>query len=294
MKITITGSLGNIRKPLAAKLLAQNHSVTIISSNAEKITEIESLGAKAAIGSVDDAAFLTAAFENSDAVFLMIPSNFAAPDSRKHYKKIGGSYAQAVTQSGVKRIVHLSSWGAHLENGTGFIAGSHDVELILNELPDVSVTHLRPGSFYNNLYAFMDMIKHAGIIGSNYGGEDRIVMAAPIDIATAALEELITISGEKVRYIASDDITANDTARILGTAIGIPDLKWITFTDEQTLESLKQAGLPPHAAEMLVELGNSIHNGKLREEYDLNKPEKMGEISMVDFAKEFAFVYNQK
>ncbi len=36
MKIVITGSLGNIGKPLAEKLFAHGHSVTVISSNPEK------------------------------------------------------------------------------------------------------------------------------------------------------------------------------------------------------------------------------------------------------------------
>ena len=33
MKITLTGSLGNVSKPLAKKLINNGHQVTIISSN---------------------------------------------------------------------------------------------------------------------------------------------------------------------------------------------------------------------------------------------------------------------
>ena len=57
MKITVTGSLGNISKLLAQELIAHGHDVTIISSKADKQAEIEALGAKAAIGSVTDAEF---------------------------------------------------------------------------------------------------------------------------------------------------------------------------------------------------------------------------------------------
>jgi uncharacterized protein YbjT (DUF2867 family) len=52
MKITITGSLGNISKPLTQELVEKGHSVTVISSNPEKQKEIEALGAAAAIGSL--------------------------------------------------------------------------------------------------------------------------------------------------------------------------------------------------------------------------------------------------
>ena len=62
MKITLTGSLGNISKPLAKQLIDAGHQVTIVSSNQDKIADIETLGATAAIGSVADVDFLTKAF----------------------------------------------------------------------------------------------------------------------------------------------------------------------------------------------------------------------------------------
>lgn len=187
-----TSHFGHISRPLAEQLLEQGHEIIVISSNADKQKEIETLGAKAAIGSVLDGGFLQIAFRGADAVYCMIPPNFAAPDSRAYYQSIGRSYADAIQAAGVKRVVHLSSWGAHLPEGTGFITGSHDVEQILNELQGVKVTHLRPGSFYYNLYNFINMIKNTGFIGSNYGGEDKVMIAAPADIADAAAEELTT------------------------------------------------------------------------------------------------------
>lgn len=49
MDIVITGSLGHISKALTQQLVQEGHSVTVISSKAERISEIETLGAKAAI-----------------------------------------------------------------------------------------------------------------------------------------------------------------------------------------------------------------------------------------------------
>jgi len=59
-------------------LIAKGHKVTIISHNADKQLQIEALGAKAAIGSVEDAAFLKIAFEGADAAYCMSPPNFTA------------------------------------------------------------------------------------------------------------------------------------------------------------------------------------------------------------------------
>jgi uncharacterized protein YbjT (DUF2867 family) len=52
MKITVTGSLGNISKRLTEQLVKQGHKVTVISHNQDKAAAIAALGAKAAIGSI--------------------------------------------------------------------------------------------------------------------------------------------------------------------------------------------------------------------------------------------------
>ncbi|XZF12998.1 NmrA family NAD(P)-binding protein [Chitinophagaceae bacterium MMS25-I14] len=292
MKVIVTGSLGHIGLPLTKELVQKGHAVTVVSSSAEKRKDIEALGAAAAVGSVEDADFLKSAFAGADAVYAMIPPDYTAPDPVARYRKIGQNYAAAAQHSGIKHIVHLSSYGAHLSHGTGFILGSHYVEGILNELQGMAVTHLRAGYFYYNLYHFTDMIKEAGFIGSNYGGEDRIAMVAPEDIASAAAEEITTPSySRKVRYIASDDRTANEIAGILGAAIGKPDLKWITFTDEQVKDSLMKNGMPASVAANFVELGASLHSGALREDYDLHRPDVMGKIKLEDFAREFAAAF---
>ena len=64
MKIVLTGSIGHISKPLAVDLIAKGHSVTVITSKTDRQTEIEAIGAKAAIGSIDDAEFISSTFTN--------------------------------------------------------------------------------------------------------------------------------------------------------------------------------------------------------------------------------------
>ena len=293
MKIIVTGSLGNTGKPLAAQLIANGHAVTVISSNAQRQGDIEAMGATAAIGSLQDAEFLASAFAGADAVYAIVPPNFDTLDSRAHYRDIGNSYAQAVEQSGVKRVVHLSSWGADLAQGTGYIVGSHDVEGILNDLPaDVAVTHLRAGFIYYNLYHFTDTIKNAGFIASNYGGDDVIVLVAPRDIAAVAAEELQrTATGKNARYVASDERTADEVARVLGAAIGKPDLKWVTLSDEEMRQNMAQHGVPPQVIKGIVEINSAIHSGIMREGYLQHKPSEIGKVKLEDFAEEFAATY---
>ncbi len=71
MKITITGSLGNISKPMTKALVQKGHSVTVISRKAERQKDIEAIGAKAAIGTMEDAEFLASTFKGEDVVYVM-------------------------------------------------------------------------------------------------------------------------------------------------------------------------------------------------------------------------------
>ncbi|HEK20577.1 NmrA family NAD(P)-binding protein [Mucilaginibacter sp.] len=293
MKIVVTGSLGNISKPLTQTLLQKGYEVIVISSSADKKVDIEALGAIAAIGSLQDTDFLTATFRGADVVYAMIPPNFAAADPLAHYDAIGNSYAQAIEKSGIKRVVNLSSWGAHLAEGTGMIVGSHRVEEILNKLTGVDITYIRPGSFYYNLLHNIDMIKTAGFIGTNFGGDDKLVMVSPEDIATAIVEEIEQPStGNKVRYVASDERSCNEIASVLGAAIGKPDLKWLLFTDEQVKAAMEENHVPAIFADKLVELNAAIHSGLMREDYDLHPPAVMGKVKLEDYAQEFAAAFN--
>lgn len=301
MKITITGSLGNISKPLAQVLVQKGHQVIVITSDAEKQKTIEALGAKSAIGSVEDVAFLTKTFSGSDAVYCMIPrANYFDPnlDLDAFTDKIGNSYAEAIQQSGVKRVVFLSSIGAHLKENSGIIQRYYEIESVLNKLSDVSITFMRPTSFFYNLLAYIPMIKNAGIIAANYGADKMIPWVSPNDIAQAIAEELVTPLDEKnknrkIRYVSSEELTGHETAQILGNAIGKPDLKWVLTTDQETLDGLVNVGMQSKIAEGLVEMYAGLYSGLLGEDYERNRPAVMGKTKLAEYAKEFAAIYNQ-
>jgi uncharacterized protein YbjT (DUF2867 family) len=295
MKIVVTGSLGNVSRPLALALVQNGHQVTVITHHGERQKDIAALGARAAIGSVDNIDFLATVFKDADAVYTMIPPNYSAPDPLAYYRTIGNCLATAIRDSGVRRIVHLSSWGAHLAKGTGIIVGSYEVEKIFETLADVDICFLRPCSFYNNLYRYTDMIKGVGFIGTNYGGEDKIVLVSPLDIAAAAAEEIeASHTGKSVRYVASDERSCREIAKVLGTAIGQPDLQWLAFTDEQTQSMMEKNGVSASMAAQRVELNSSIRTGLIREDYDLHKPAVMGKVKLEEFAVAFAAAFKQK
>jgi len=295
MKIIVTGSLGHISRPLVEKLTAAKHIVTVISSNADRKREIEAFGATAAIGSVSDVAFLTNTFSGADAVYTMVPPTFSASNWKQYIATIGKNYAKAISDAGVKNVVNLSSMGAHMPEGCGPVSGLYYVEQALNALEGVNVKHLRPGFFYYNFFANLGMIKHMGIIGGNYGDGAKLVLANPADIADVAADELLSLSftDKSVRYIASDEKTTDEIASILGKAIGKPELKWINFTDEDTVGGMLQNGLPLDVAKNYAEMGAAMRSGEMAAEYNSSRSATFGKTNLEAFAPVFAAAYTQ-
>ena len=292
MKITISGSLGNIGKPLTKKLITAKHEVTVISSSADRKADIEALGAKAAVGSVSDAAFLKEAFTGADAVFAMTPPNIGGSNIVTNTTNAGKAFATAIKEAGITRVVMLSSIGADLPNDNGPIVALHNIEQLYDKLDGVAVTYLRAGYFYTNFYNDIPLIKGMGIIGANYPSTVGIPVVHPEDIATAAATELQKRSNDKhVQYIISDIRTPNDLAKVLGAAIGKPELPWVEFTDEQSLQGMMQAGLPEEIAGLYTEMGAGFRSGKLFADFVQNGSPVAGQMKLEDFAREFALKF---
>ncbi|MDJ1467322.1 NAD(P)H-binding protein [Xanthocytophaga flava] len=297
MKIVLTGSIGHIGKPLTTELVKKGHQVTVISSSPERQKAIEELGATAAIGTMEDADFLAKTFTGADIVYLMetlgtgsvafFDQNLNIIDA---ITQIGYNYKQAIERAGVKKIVHLSSIGA--DKGAGLLRFHYNVENILRELPDdISIKCMRPVGFYYTIYPFISMIQKDGAIFANWGGDVKEPWVEPADIAAVIAEEMESpFEGRSIRYIASDEVSPNELAKILGNAIGKSDLQWIEISDEQMLQGLLAAGMSPETAKGYVEMNVGRRDGSLYEDYFKHRPE-LGKVKLTDFAKDFAVAF---
>ncbi|WP_116108906.1 NmrA family NAD(P)-binding protein [Lewinella sp. IMCC34191] len=293
MHIIITGSLGHIGRPLTEELLAKGHTLTVISSSESRRAEIVKLGVRAAIGSLNDASFLTHTFTGADLLYAMVPPDMRhASDLVGFYREVGENYARAIREAGVPRVIYLSSFGAELDHGTGNILGAHYVEETLKELAETDVTFIRPTSFYYNFLGFIGTIKATGKILANYGGPNSIPLVSPRDIA-AAISEEVDRPGEhrKIRYVYSDERTGDEVAQVLGAAIGKPDLEWVVVPDADMKRGLLGTGMPEGLADNLTDLYASIHSGRLGREFQANKPAEAGNVKLEDYAPEFAAAY---
>lgn len=294
MNYVITGGAGNISKPLSLALLQKGHQVTVIGRSTANLQELIDAGAKTAIGSVEDVDFLIQSFTGADAIYAMIPPNFGAADWKAYIGTIGENYARAIAASAVKQVVFLSSVGADLPDGCGPVTGLYRAEQALQALKEVNIVYLRPPYFYNNLFANIGLIKNMGIIGSNFSSPTgKFPIVAPVDIAEVAASYLLhaDFTGHQVHYLSSDETSTDEIASAIGKAIGKPDLKWVQFSDEQTLTGMLQAGVPEEIAKNYTEMGAALQSGKMLADYFENRPTQHGKIKLTDFATQFAAVY---
>jgi uncharacterized protein YbjT (DUF2867 family) len=299
MNIVITGSIGHIGKPLTQELVGKGHTVTVISSKAERKAEIEHLGAKAIVGTFQDVDFLTQAFGDADIVYLMeawegIGSIFDKDfDFVAAFNKIGNNYKTAVERSGVKRIVHLSSIGAHTNQGTGSLYLHNSVENILKQLPDdVAIKFIRPPSFFTNTFRLLPTIKSKGAIFNTYGGDQKEPWVSPVDIASFIADEMEKpFIGRAAHYVASEELSPNEVARIVGEAIGKPDLEWVVVPEEQMLDQMLEAGLNDFIAKGFIAMQAAQRSGSLYEDFNMHRP-KFGKSRLQDLSNDIANIYH--
>jgi len=291
--IVITGATGKTGSATAEALIAKGQKVRVIGRDAAKLKGFTAKGAESAVGDLGNAAFLTRAFTGAEAVYALIPPNFGAADFRAYQKQIGESIVAAITGSGVKYVVHLSSQGAHLPAGTGPIAGLHDQEERLNNLAGVNVLHLRPTYFMENLLMNIDLIKKMNIMGSAVRGDVKFAMIAAKDIAAYAAERLAKrdFSGKSVHdLLGQRDLSLDEAAAVIGRKLGKPDLKYIAFPYEDAEKGMVAMGLSQDLSRLYVEMSRALNEGL----FAVNIPrtrENTTPTSIEEFADVYAKVY---
>ncbi len=291
MKYVLTGSIGNISKPIAQQLINAGHEVSIITSKSNNIEAIEQLGAKALVGSVEDVAFLTSAFTGADAIYLMIPPKWDVKEWFTYQQEVANNFISAIQANQLKKVVVLSSVGAHMGRGAGPIDGLAYLESKLNELSDIQAVYLRPSYFYYNFFSMIPLIKNMGIMGSNMPADHNLVLTDTSDIADIASDYLLNdkFNGKEILYISSDVKTLGEVTSAIGKSIGKPELSWVQFTDEQSLNGALQAGLSHTLAEGYTTMGAAIASKEIEADYWKNEGKVIiGKIKLNDFVQQFA------
>jgi len=258
----ILGASGNTGSIIAHSLLSKGKKVRVVGRDAGRLQDFVRQGAEAFTGDVSDAASLTQAFSGAHAAYLLLPPI----TSREDQERESDAIAQAVTKSSLRFAVHLSSYGAHVPEGTGPVAGLHSSEQKLNAIGGLHVLHLRAAYFMENNLAAIGMIQGRGIFGHALLPDLKLPMIATRDVGDYAAQRLLDLdfSGKQTRELLGErDLSMAEATTIIARVIGKPDLRYEQFPYDQVEQVLEQMGMTPKKAAVYIEMFKAINAGAL-------------------------------
>jgi uncharacterized protein YbjT (DUF2867 family) len=194
----------------------------------------------------------------------MLPFDFAVDDFWSHQDRFTGSIAGAVEDSAVPHVVVLSSAGADLAEGTGPIGGLHQLENRLRDTGAV-VSAIRARHFQEKVEDILDAAVGAGIY-VNFGdtADVPIPMVATRDVGAVVAQTLLDPPpASQVIDLDGPAYTERQVAERLADALGRP-LEVVNVPRPGWVAALREAGLPPEAAELIAELYDADQRGILR------------------------------
>lgn len=291
----ITGATGNTGQHITRTLLSKGAKVRVVGRDADHLKPLVALGAEPFVGAAEDAKAMTQAFAGATAVYTLVPPPYNALQVRKTQNAVSQSYAEAIIANRVRHVVNLSSAGAQLAQGFGPVNGLHDHEQRFNQLNDTHILHLRPGFFMENQFFNIGLIKAQGINGSPLRAELAIPMIATQDIAAVAAQHLLALefSGKStMELLGQRDISMQEATRILGAAIGKPDLPYVQFGYEDARAAMVGMGLSADMADGYVVLYCYI-NDHGYPQLATRSAKNTTPTRFEDFAKRFAAVYGK-
>jgi uncharacterized protein YbjT (DUF2867 family) len=264
--LTIATPTGQIGRALVRRLLDAHVPLRLIARNPEKpiVKEALARGALVFRGSLDDRELLKRALEGASALFWLTPPSYDTKDVVARYAEFGECAADAIAATGVPRVVHCSSFGAHLDGPIGPIRGNRRVELALDR-SGAHVVHLRPSYFMDNDLWAIPSIRGASSIFLPISGSRQIPRIATRDIAKEAAGLLLERSFQGRSVIELEGparVTFDENAAAISRILDRP-ISHVTVSSSSAQAALRSIGMTEDAAARVVELYEALESGYL-------------------------------
>ncbi|WP_028206210.1 NmrA family NAD(P)-binding protein [Paraburkholderia nodosa] len=220
----ITGITGKVGGALARELFVAGQPVRGVVRDTARGSSWAQIGCQLATAQMDDAAALAAAFEGTEGVFILPPSEFDPTPGFSEARAVIDAVSKAIRKARPKKVVCLSTIGAQASE-SNLLTQRTLMERALSDLP-MPVAFLRPGWFMENAAWDVASARADGVIQSYLQPLDKPVpMVATVDVGRVAARMLQeTWSGVRVvelegpTRISPDDL-AHTFARVLGRPV---------------------------------------------------------------------------
>jgi len=262
--IGATGHTGNI---VANRLLAEGQKVRAIGRSKERLQSLIDAGAEPSVCELTDAGALTKAFAGAKAAYVMLPPDMSSNNYRGLQDRITDAVASGLTAARFQFAVTLSSVGADKADKTGPVVGLHKMEERLNGIKGLNVLHLRAGYFMENTLAQAGIIHAMNSAAGPVRPTLKVAMIASRDIGQAAADSLIRLdfTGQQARELLGQrDLTMSEAARVIGQAIGKPDLAYVQIPDNDFRAAVTRMGMSNDLANLILEMVAGMNSEHMR------------------------------
>jgi uncharacterized protein YbjT (DUF2867 family) len=221
--IVITTPTGTIGSALAEKLRAQGAPARLITRDPSRLPQALRDHAEVVVGSHADPTVLDAALTGADALFVLVPPNFAAAEVTEHYLDFAHPIARAVRAHDVPRLVSVSSLGRGFTLPAGLLSSAWAMDEVL-ESSGAAYRSLQPPFFMENLLHQAVTIRDQGMFVLPADPDAPFPAVATADIAAEAARLLTTdwVGQEGVAVREPVDHTPQEMAQIMSQALGRP------------------------------------------------------------------------
>ena len=240
----ITGITGKVGGALARTLLAAHQPVRAVVRDADKAREWAAQGCEIAFASMNDASALAAAFEGTEGVFILPPSEFDPAPGFPEARAVIDAVMTALEWARPGKVVCLSTIGAQAAE-TNLLTQRTLLEQALSTLA-IPIAFLRPAWFMENFAWDVAAAREQGVLVSFLQPLDKPVpMIATADIGRIAAE-LIQQSWDGCRIVELESdhrISPNEAAatfaKVLGHAVKaqvVPRETWANLFKSQGMK----------------------------------------------------------
>lgn len=214
MRILLMGGTGTVGRELAPLLVARGAEVSILTRGAAVTLETPA-AARVVRGDYADPESLRVALRDVDRAFLLVPQS---PDETQH----GLAAVAAARAARVSRLVYMSVRMPGFASLVPHFAGKRPIEQALRA-SGLAHTILRPNNFFQNDFAFRDLILGYGIYPQPIGtkGVARIDVRDVAEAAAVALTEE-GHSGETYELDGPEALTGDRVAEAYARHLGQP------------------------------------------------------------------------
>jgi uncharacterized protein YbjT (DUF2867 family) len=269
----IMGATGHIGHVVVEELLKRGHAVRAIGRSEHKLHELEIKGASSVITEFDNTEMLTQAFTDCYAVFTLIPPSYHEKDYAGYQDHISNSIVQAIKNSGVTRVVNLSSMGANLAEGTGPISGLHRNEKRLNSLQNLTtLIHFRPTYFMENLDDYIPTILGQQVICSPLDKDAKLPMVACRDIGWKAADFLDSTQDFGIlvfEFVGPKAVTMQYVAECFGKVLDMPEVHYEQVSFDDAKQELLVRGISENLVDSLLEMYRAFNAGWIQPSKEL-------------------------